>query len=87
MIDWKAKLCSRKFWACIAGFVTGVIVFVQNPTSDAQAVTALIMSAGSLVAYIIGEGWADAAGAGANTVIMAENDEDRQTNDGNENGD
>ena len=69
MIDWKTKLCSRKFWACIAGFITGLIIFVKNPTSDAQAITALIMSAGSLVAYIIGEGWADAAGA-ANTVYV-----------------
>ena len=80
MIDWKTKLCSRKFWACVAGFVTGLIVFIQHPTSDAQAVTALIMSAGSLVAYIIGEGWADAAGA-SNAVIVQDYDDDEDADD------
>lgn len=70
MVDWKSKLTSRKFWAAVAGFVTGLIVFVKNPTSDAQAITALIMSAGSLIAYIIGEGLIDAAGAGSDAPLI-----------------
>lgn len=65
MIDWKSKLTSRKFWMAIAGFVTGLVAFVQHPTSDAQAISGLIMAFGSVVAYIIGEGLADAAGARA----------------------
>lgn len=69
MIDWKAKLTSRKFWLSIAGFVTGVVAFVQHPTSDAQAISGLIMAFGSVVAYVIGEGLADAAGAQANGVV------------------
>jgi len=68
-IDWKAKLTSRKFWLSIAGFVTGLVAFVQHPTSDAQAISGLIMAFGSVVAYVIGEGLADAAGAKANGVI------------------
>ena len=59
--DWIRKLTSRKFWAAVAGFVTGLIVFFRNPTADASAVTALIMSFGALVAYIVGEGLIDAA--------------------------
>lgn len=58
-IDWKRKLTSRKFWAAIAGFVTGIIVFANSPSNSPEAITALIMQAGSLVAYIIGEGLAD----------------------------
>lgn len=71
-MDWKSKLTSRKFWAAIAGFVTGLIVFIKNPTSDAQAVTALIMAFGSLVAYIIGEGMVDKAGAGNDTPLVVQ---------------
>lgn len=73
-IDWKSKLTSRKFWLAIAGFVTGLVAFIQHPTSDAQAISGLIMSFGSIVAYIIGEGLADAAGAQSNTVILHGND-------------
>ena len=60
-IDWKRKLTSIKFWAAIAGFVTGIIVFVNSPSNSPEAITALIMQAGSLVAYIIGEGLADSS--------------------------
>lgn len=60
-IDWKRKLTSRKFWMAVAGFVTGVVVFVKSPTSSPEAITSLIMSAGTLIAYIIGEGLADSS--------------------------
>jgi hypothetical protein len=60
-IDWKRKLTSRKFWAAVAGFVTGVVVFIKSPTSSPEAITSLIMSMGTLVAYIIGEGLADSS--------------------------
>ena len=63
-IDWSRKLTSRKFWAAVAGFVTGVVVFVKSPTSSPEAITSLIMSTGTLVAYIIGEGLADSSNGG-----------------------
>lgn len=59
MIDWKRKFTSRKFWAMLAGFVTGLIVFINSPEKSPEAITGLIMSAGSLISYIIGEGIAD----------------------------
>lgn len=59
MIDWKRKLTSRKFWLALAGFVTGIIVFKNSPSNSPEAITALIMQGGSLIAYIIGEGLAD----------------------------
>lgn len=61
--DWIRKLTSRKFWAAIAAFITGLIVFFQKPTGDAESITALIMSFGSVIAYIVGEGLIDAASA------------------------
>lgn len=58
-IDWKRKLSSRKFWAMIAGFITGLIVYIQSPEKSPEAIGALVMILGSIVAYIIGEGLAD----------------------------
>ncbi len=58
------KLTSRKFWAAIAGFVTGLLIYFGKSAEQADQVAALIMSAASVVAYIVGEGLIDAAGAG-----------------------
>lgn len=68
IIDWKRKLTSRKFWAAVAGFVTGLILYAQNPTGSAEAIGGIIMSAGSVVSYIFGEGWSD-SGNGTQTVM------------------
>lgn len=62
MIDWKRKLTSRKFWSAVASFVAMLIVFMGGAESTATQVTALIMAGASVVAYIIGEGLADAGG-------------------------
>lgn len=59
------KLTSRKFWAAIASFVSMLIVALGASEATATQVTALIMAGASVVAYIIGEGLADAANAGA----------------------
>lgn len=58
--DWKRKLSSRKFWAAVAGFVTPMLLAFGATDSTATQVTALIMSGGSLIAYILGEGMIDA---------------------------
>lgn len=64
-IDWKRKLTSRKFWAAVCGFVSMLVIALGKDGETAQTVTALIMAGGSLIAYIIGEGLADSAGAAA----------------------
>lgn len=63
LIDWKAKLTSRKFWLAVANFVTMLIVAFKGTQETATQVAALIMAGGTVIAYIIGEGLADAAGA------------------------
>lgn len=60
-IDWKRKLTSRKFWAAIALFVSGCIVAFTGHKETAETVSGLIMQGAAVVAYIIGEGLADAA--------------------------
>lgn len=62
MIDWKRKLTSRKFWAAVANFAAMMIAAFGGSTDTAAQVTALIMAGAGVVAYIIGEGMADAAG-------------------------
>lgn len=59
-IDWKKKLTSRKFWLAVTGFVAGVILAFNGSAETAETVTGCIMSGASVVAYIIGEGMADA---------------------------
>ena len=58
--NWKAKLTSRKLWLAVAGFVTGLILAFDGSAETAETVSGCIMSGASVVAYIVGEGLADA---------------------------
>ena len=64
-IDWKRKLTSRECWTAIASFASMLIVALGGAETVATQVTALIMAGASVIAYIIGEGLADAGNAGA----------------------
>ena len=55
-IDWKKKLTSRKFWVSVAGLAAGIVLLC---TGEAN-IEGVIMSLGSVVAYTVGEGMADA---------------------------
>lgn len=68
--DWAQKLTSRKFWAAIAEFVVMLIVALGASESTAAQVSAIIMAGAAVVAYIIGEGLADAAGASQPMIIQ-----------------
>jgi hypothetical protein len=70
MIDWTAKLTSRKFWMAVCGFVGGLIIAFGGSQQNATQITALIMSGASVIAYIVGEGMADAAGASSAPVLI-----------------
>ncbi len=59
-INWKRKLSSRKFWAAVAGFIMPVLLAFGVSDSVATQVAAVIMSGGSVIAYILGEGMVDA---------------------------
>ena len=58
-IDWKRKLTSRKLWVSVAGFVTGLMIYMGHTEAEASQVAALILSGASVLAYCIGEGLAD----------------------------
>ena len=59
-IDWKSKLSSRKFWSAVAGFIVPLLLAFGVSNSNATQIAALIMSGGSIIAYILGEGLVDA---------------------------
>lgn len=60
-IDWTRKLTSRKLWLAVAGFVSGLIIALNGSAEVAETVSGCIMSGASVIAYIVGEGLADAS--------------------------
>ena len=66
------KLTSRKFWAAVVGFVTGLLIYFGKTAEQADQIAALIMSGASVVSYILGEGLADAAGAKVDVLLAPE---------------
>lgn len=58
-IDWMKKLTSRKFWVAVAGFVSGLIIAFTGDETTATTVSGCVMSAASVIGYMIGEGLAD----------------------------
>ena len=66
------KLTSRKFWAAVVGFVTGLLIYFGKTAEQAEQIAALIMSGASVVAYILGEGLIDAAAAKSDVVVFPE---------------
>ena len=56
------KLTSRKLWIAIANFVTMLIVFTNSGDNSPERIYSLIMAGGTMVAYIVGEGFADGKG-------------------------
>ncbi len=72
-IDWVAKLTSRKFWMAVVGLVSGLLLAFKVDEGTVNEITGCIMAGASVVAYIIGEGLADAAGA--QTIVKVEPEE------------
>lgn len=64
-IDWRRKLSSRKLWAAVAGIVTGMSMVFGLDENTISTVAGAVVSAASVVAYVLAEGKVDAAGAGS----------------------
>lgn len=63
MIDWKRKLTSRKLWLAAAGFISGLIIAFGGNGAVAETVSGVVMSAATVVSYILAEGFTDANAA------------------------
>lgn len=73
-INWKSKLTSRKFWMAVVGMVTGLVIAFGGTEQTAETISGVIMSAASVVAYIIGEGLADAQHVEPEVVVMKDSE-------------
>ena len=78
MIDWKRKLTSRKFWLAVVGLVSGLLMAFKVDAETVETVSGVVMAAASVIAYVIGEGLADAANAGV-TGLLDEIEEEPET--------
>lgn len=74
----KRKLTSRKLWTAIVGFVTGLMIYKGRSEAEANEVGSLILMAASVVAYIIGEGLADAGNKEPALYMMDEEGEEEE---------
>lgn len=54
------KLTSRKFWVALVAFITALLIAFNVDAGSIERITTIIMSFGSLFAYIIAEGFVDA---------------------------
>ena len=55
------KLSSRKLWLAVSLFVSGLITAFGGSGETAEVVAGCIMQGAAALAYIVAEGWADAA--------------------------
>ena len=62
MINWKQKLSSRKFWAMLAGFITGILLLLNIADAQIEKISAIIGTFGSIIVYILGETYIDSKG-------------------------
>ena len=53
------KLTSRKFWVALVGFIAALLLAFNVDAGSVEQITSIVMSFGSLIAYILAEGWAD----------------------------
>lgn len=58
----KVKLTSRKLWVAIICFVSALLVAFNVSEGSITQVSACISAFGSLIAYILAEGYADGKG-------------------------
>lgn len=60
-VDWVRKLTSRKFWLALATFVGMLVSAFGVAESEVTQITSLILAGAAVIAYILGEGFTDAA--------------------------
>lgn len=65
-----AKLTSRKFWSGLVGMISGLALIFGADENTAQMIGGVVLELGSIIAYCMGEGIADAARA---KVVANEN--------------
>ena len=63
-IDWIRKISSRKFWICVVGFITSILIAFNVDEGSIAQITSIIMSGATLITYILAESYIDASKVG-----------------------
>lgn len=58
-INWKQKLSSRKFWAAIISYITGILATFNISDNAVLQITAILGGIGALMVYILAETYVD----------------------------
>lgn len=74
-IDWKSKLSSRKLWIAVAGLVSGLILAFGGSSETAETVSGCIMSAASVLGYLIAEGLADSKHVEPEVIVVGDDEQ------------
>jgi uncharacterized membrane protein len=74
MINWKAKLTSRKLWVAVSEFVGMLLVAFGVAEDQVTQIVALIMAGAGMISYIIAEGLVDAKAAAEPIILPAASD-------------
>lgn len=69
-IDWARKFTSRKFWMAAIAFVTSLILIFGGTQEQASRIAGVILQGATLLAYCIGEGFADGKSAESGTLTV-----------------
>lgn len=69
MVDWKAKLTSRKLWVAVSEFIGMLLVAFGVAQDTVTQVVAIIMAGAGMLAYIVAEGLVDAKAAETPGVV------------------
>lgn len=71
-INWERKFTSRKFWFAVIAFVTSLILIFGGTQEQANKIAGVILQGATLLAYCIGEGFADGKSAESGEIIIPE---------------
>lgn len=71
----RQKLCSRKLWMALGGFVSCLVVAFKGSAELAETVVGCIMAGATVIAYILGEGLIDSAEATVKARLRAGNED------------
>lgn len=70
------KLTSRKFWAAVALFVSGLYTAFGGKPETAQTLTGCIMQGAAVLGYLLAEGLSDAAYNNGEIVYFEDDEEE-----------
>ena len=60
-MDWKMKLCSRKFWLALSAFISGLILAFGGSEQTATTVSGVLLQGAAVLGYLLAEGLTDAS--------------------------